>query len=90
MQMQIWGTLLIITILVISYYVFAKAKREDDKREKQVFTILASCLAILGKERKKFQVVFAGGDDNSEIPVTDAVKKIAMSADVRIKKYEQK
>lgn len=87
--MQVIGTVLILLAFVISFFYFSYEKKKKDVLDREAHEMFWSCLENLQIKEEQLNIVMAGGDDNSEVSVVDAIKNVSLSGDARIKRYEQ-
>lgn len=73
--MQIFGTIIILMLMLTSYFYFVKVKGKEASAGRVLSQRFYSELERMAKERKGFNVVLAGGDDNSEVMAAEAIKK---------------
>ena len=87
--MEIIGTIIILLILVGSYVLFSHQKKEKIIQINQKNKSFYEQLERQMKEhvQRSHTVVYAGGDGNSEISISDAIKSVSMPEGKRIR-YE--
>lgn len=88
MRVEVIGTFIIVLGFVGSYLYFLNRNHTEIQNRLKLKEMFFYHLEQQTRLINKFEVALAGGDDNNEVPVKDAIGKINMCTDVRIKKYE--
>jgi len=85
---EVIGTFIIVLLFIVSYYYFLNKNNNVMQNKIQSSEKFFNQLEQQTKQITNFKVTLAGGDSNSEAPVKEAIERVKMRSDVRIKNYE--
>ena len=81
-------TLIVFTILVVSYILFSRDAKEKKREEFEKNVLLRDFYKQAMEHVETLPLAGTGSDENSDFAFKQAVKKIRLSDDIRVQIYD--